>query len=100
MHCDTSRHPATLSLLLSLPRSSTSLGTSTCTGGYIYDEDDDDYEADDDDDKDNDDDDDGGGDKTFRFMPTHPLHAVPADKIPTKCRQVFSSSTNTYERTG
>ena len=27
-----------------------------------------------------------------RFMPTQPLHAVPADKIPTKCRQVFSSS--------
>ena len=30
------------------------MGTSTCTGGYIYDEDDDD-EEDDDDDKDNDD---------------------------------------------
>ena len=27
-----------------------------------------------------------------RFMPTQPLHAVPADKIPTKCRQVFLSS--------
>merc|ERR1712038_464371 len=23
----------------------------------------------------------------YRFMPTQPLHAVPADKIPTKCRQ-------------
>ena len=62
---------------------------SICTGGYIYDDNDDDNNN-----EDYDDDCDGGGgsDQTFRFMPTQPLHAVPADQIPTKCRQVFSSS--------
>ena len=51
---------------------------------YIFDEDDVDKD-DDGDDKD----DDHNDKKVFRFMPTQPLHAVPADKIPTKCRQVF-----------
>ena len=55
------------------------MDTSTCTGGYSYDD------VDDDNGKDNDDD-----GNTFRFMPNQPLHAVPADKIPTKCRQVSS----------
>ena len=54
------------------------MDTSICTGGYYSNDDDDDDNDDDDSEK-----------NTFRFMPTQPLHAVPADKIPTKCRQVL-----------
>ena len=58
------------------------MGTSICTGGATN--------NDDDEDDDNVDENEDADGNTSRFMPTQPLHAVPADKIPTKCRQVLS----------